>query len=278
MKHESIAIGRYQPASTRASRSWPLWLGCAAMAMALSATEAAPQASGESWFFSAAGIEAAFQYQESNGARIRNSLPAFGCMAGQGDFAAVYQQSSVRLPCRFVHQVTQHLKAMLNIGAAGFLFPLDADHAHLGVPTEVWAEKYSKLAAAPSMAALLREPRFVALYHTAEPLDHGVGDKGQDDAAVQRWRAQRNVQGYFDGRPLQVLTPHPEGFGVGMPEGLAGYGGFNFLASSRGESMLLHGARAIAFDVSLEMAELDPGVFGRSMVRAAPAASAAGRR
>ena len=46
---------------------------------------------------------------------------------------------------------------------------------------------------------------------------------------------------------------------------------FNFLASQRGELMILHGQRAIAFDVSLEMEEPEPNVFGRSLARIAPA-------
>jgi hypothetical protein len=256
-----------------AGKSWGNLLNCAGMAMVLGATSAAAQSARDSWYFSAAAIGAAYQYQENYGGRMRNPLPAFSCMTGNADFTATYQQIPVRVSCLFVNEVMAHLKDMLDIGAARYLFPLDADHAHLAVPADVWAEKYSKLSSAQLMAALLREPKLVALYHTAEHLEHGAGENGADDAGVRRWRAQRNVLGYFNGRPLQVLPAHPQGFGVGMPDGLVSYGGFNFLASPRGELMILHGQRAIAFDVSLEMEDLDPGVFGRSLARVEPAKS-----
>lgn len=256
---------------TNARKTCGRLLSCAGMAMLLGATSAAAQSFRESWYFSAAEIGAAYHYQETYGGRMRNPLPAFGCMTGKAVFAATYRGVPVQVTCRFVNKVTRHLKDMLDIGAARYLFPLDADHAHLAVPADVWEEKYNKLSSAQLMVALLSEPKLVALYHTAEHLEPAPKANGTDDAGVRRWREQRNVLGFFDGRPLQVLPPHPEGFGVGLPDGLVSYGGFNFLASQRGELMILQGQRAIAFDVSLEMEEPEPNVFGRSLARVAPA-------
>ena len=68
-------------------------------------------------------------------------------------------------------ETTRHLKEMLAVGAAKYLFPLDADHAHLAIPMELWATKYSKLPSEQILSALLREPQLVALYHTAEHLE-----------------------------------------------------------------------------------------------------------
>jgi len=257
-------------ALTNAGMSWGKWLSCAGTAMILSATSAAAQFSRDSWYFSAAEIGAAYQYQENYGGRMRNPLPAFGCMTGKADFAASYRGVAVLVPCQFINEVTRHLKDMLDIGAARYLFPLDADHAHLAVPADVWAAKYSKLSSAQLPVALLGESKLVALYHTAEHLETGADERATDDDEVKRWKKQRNVLGFFDGRPLQVLPPHPQGFGVGMPDGLVSYGGFNFLASPRGELMIVQQQRAIAFDVSLDMEEPNPGVFGRSLTRSVP--------
>jgi hypothetical protein len=266
------AIKDHQAEMTSTRKSWRRrWVSWAGAAMVLGATGATAQSSRESWYFSAADIGAAYQYQEAYGGRMRNPLPAFSCMTGNTDFAATYRGVPVQVACRFINEVMRHLKGMLDIGAARYLFPLDADHAHLAVPADVWAEKYDKLSPAQLMVALLREPKLVALYHTAEHLEPGAKINGTDDAGVRRWREQRNVLGYFNGRPLQVLPPHPDGFGVGLPDGLVSYGGFNFLASPRGELMILQGERAIAFDVSLEMEEPAPNVFGRSLARTAPA-------
>ncbi len=257
-------------ALTKAGRSWGKLLSCAGTAMILGTTSAAAQFSRDSWYFSAAEIGAAYQYQENYGGRMRNPLPAFGCMTGNADFAASYRGLPVRVPCQFINEVTRHLKDMLGIGAARYLFPLDADHAHLAVPADVWAAKYSKFSSAQLPVALLGEPKLVALYHTAEHLETGAGDRATDDDEVKRWKKQRNVLGFFDGRPLHVLPPHPEGFGVGMPDGLVSYGGFNFLASPRGELMIIQEQRMIAFDVSLDIEDPNPGVFDRSLIRSVP--------
>ncbi len=259
-------------------KSWRVLLGCAFISLVPGASIAAAQSARDSWHFSAAEIGAAYQYQESYGGRMCNALPAFSCVTGKADFATTIHGVPVRVDCRFVNQVTQHLKGMLDIGAARYLFPLDADHAHLAVPADVWSEKYEKLSPAQLMAALLNEPKIVALYHTAEHLEPEARSKASEDAAVRRWREQRNVLGYFDGRPLQVLPPHPEGFGVGLPDGFVSYGGFNFLASPRGELMILQGQRVISFDISLAMEEPEPDVFARSLVRAAPAVRPSARR
>jgi hypothetical protein len=221
------------------------------------------------WFFSAAEIGAAYQYQENYGSRVRNPLPAQGCLFGKADFTASYRQIPVRVPCQFINQVSRQVKELLDIGAARYLFPLDADHAHLAVPVAVWEKKYSKLSVSQLFAALLGEPQLVALYHTAEHLDPGVLE-GNDAEGVKSWMEKRNVLGFFDGRPLKVLPPDPNGYGVGMPEGLVSYGGFNFLANHRGALMVFQGNKAVAFDVSLDVEELDPGVFGPALTRTVP--------
>lgn len=221
------------------------------------------------WFFSPAEIGAAYQYQENYGSRMRNPLPAHSCMFGKADFDASYRQLPVRISCQFINQVGRHLRQMLDIGAARYLFPLDADHAHLAVPAEVWEQKYSKMPASQLFAALLGEPALVSLYHTAEHLDPGVLTSA-DGGDTKIWMEKRNVLGFFDGRPLQVLTPNPHGHGVGLPDGLVGYGGFHFLANHRGALMLFHQQKAIAFDISLEVEELDFGGTQPTLTRAVP--------
>ena len=223
------------------------------------------------WFFNAEEIDAAYQYQENYGVRIRNPLPAEACMYGRADFIATYRQATVQVRCQFIIEITRHLREMLALGAARYLFPLDADHAHLGVPTEIWAKKYRKLDASQVINGLLHEPALVALYHTAEHLDPVETKSKESEASVRAWKEKRNVLGFFDGRPVQILPPHPEGFGVGMPEGYVTYGGFNFLANHRAGLMLFNGDKVIPFDVSLDNGEeVEANVFGRNVIRAVP--------
>jgi hypothetical protein len=42
----------------------------------------------DSWYFTAEEVEAAHQYQENYGERLRNPLPAGECLFGQNEFAA----------------------------------------------------------------------------------------------------------------------------------------------------------------------------------------------
>ena len=238
--------------------------------MIANADRCAGRSAASPWFFNAEEIGAAYQYQENYGLRIRNPLPAEACMYGKADFMATYRQAKVQVQCQFINEVTRHLREMLALGAARYLFPLDADHAHLGVPTEIWAKKYSKLDPSQVINGLLHEPALVALYHTAEHLDPIEAKSKESEASVRAWKEKRNVLGFFDGRPVQILPPHPEGFGVGMPEGYVTYGGFSFLANHRAGLMLFNGDKVIPFDVSLDNGEEVEAnaFFGRNVIRA----------
>ena len=57
---------------------------------------------------------------------------------------------------------------------------------------------------------------------------------------------------FFEGRPIEILPPHPAGHGVGMPPGYNSYGGFNFLANPRDELFLFLNNKVVTFDLSLD--------------------------
>ena len=246
-----------------------LLLGINVLVLRSAALAASPY---DTWFFTAEEVEAAHQYQENYGERIRNPLPARDCMFGQNDITAKYSGTQFLVPCRFITEATRHLKEMLAIGAAKYFFPLDADHAHLAIPVELWATKYSKLPSEEILPALLLEPQLVALYHTAEHLEISDPKTGSVNQAAKAWKEKRNVLGFFDGRPIQILPPHPAGHGVGMPAGYNSYGGFNFLANPRGELFIFHNNKVITFDVSLELEdEADRTSFSnRQLIRTSP--------
>ena len=225
----------------------------------------------DTWFFTAEEVEAAHQYQENYGERIRNPLPARDCMFGQNEITAKYSGTQFFVPCRFIMETTRHLKEMLAIGAAKYLFPLDADHAHPAIPMELWATKYSKLPSEQILPALLREPQLVALYHTAEHLEISDPKTGSVNEEAKAWKEKRNVLGFFDGRPIRILPPHPAGHGVGMPAGYNSSGGFNFLANPRGELFIFHNNKVITFDVRFELEdEVDQPSFNRQLIRTSP--------
>ena len=203
-----------------------------------------------SWFFTPEEVAAAYQYQQNYGERLRFPLRAGPCLFRGGEFATSYRRNPLAVSCRFVLEVTRHMKEMLEAGAAKFLFPLDADHAHLGVPMEVWNNQYKNLPLEEVFPAILREPGLVALYHTAEHLRVTDRKTGAVNAEAKAWQEKRNVLGYFDGRPIKILQPDPKGSGVAMPEDYYSYGGFSFLASPRGELYLASGLNMITFDIA----------------------------
>jgi hypothetical protein len=205
-----------------------------------------------SWYFTSEEITAAYQYQQNYGERLRAPLRATECAFRDGDFPTYYRGARSTLPCRFVTEVTRHLKQMIEVGAARYLFPLDADHAHLGVPKSAWNNKYKNLPPEEIFPALVRDPGLVALYHTAEHLRITDRKTGAVSADAKAWQEKRNVLGYFDGRPIKILPPHHNGQGASMPEEYYSYSDFTFLASPRGELFLSLGTTMVTFDVAFE--------------------------
>ena len=209
----------------------------------------------DTWYFSGDEIEAAYRYQLNFGERISNPIKGRNCLFGEKKIQVVYRGQQFSLSCRFVTQTISQISQMLDVGAAKYLFPLDADHAHLAVPANLWEEKYSKLPPAEIMSAILEEPALVALYHTAEHLVAADPKTGKVDLKEKAWKEKRNVLGYYDGRRIMILPPNPAGAGVGLPDTYHSYGGFRFLASPGGQLNLFHKNAAIVFDISLDFGE-----------------------
>ena len=235
----------------------------AAAANLLVATAAIGDGIFNKWFFTAENMEAAYRYQEDNGERIRNPLRAKECLFGSAEFVASYRRGEFKVPCRFITETIRHLKEMIVAGAARYLFPLDANHGHLGIPAATW-EKYKHLPPDRVMQKILQDPSLIVLYHTAEhlqipePRDDGLRSD------VKSWVEKRNVVGFFDGRPNQILPPDPRGFGVAMPEGYWPYSGFEFLASPMGELFVFVANKTITFDIALEDDHNEAWGFSRS--------------
>jgi hypothetical protein len=204
------------------------------------------------WFFTAEEIEVAYRYQELFGERIQRPLRARGCLLGRDSFIATYRGMEFAAPCRFITETIRHLKEMLVTGAARYFFPLDADHAHLAVPLQLWESKYRKLSYDTLLPELVAEPALAALYHTAEHLALGDPRKGRVDPLTRRWKENRNVVGYYDGRPIIILPPEPRGIGATMPPPYYSVGSFNFLASRQGELNLFHDRQVITFDITFD--------------------------
>lgn len=204
------------------------------------------------WYFTPVEIENAYRYQERFGRRLRHPLNPQGCYYGKSEFVASFQSKEFIAPCRFITETTRHLKQILENGAAHYLFPLDVDHAHLAVPRDLWAEKYSKLSIGEVFPELLREPKLIALYHTAEHLAIADAKTGAASGRTKEWRAKRNVLGFFDGRPVTFLPPRAVDVEHDRPEHYEKVGSVYFLAHWLGEIAFSANAKAVSVDISFD--------------------------
>lgn len=229
----------------------------------------------ELWYFTADEIGTAYRYQRNFGERPAYPLGGQECTFGQAKFLASDRKREFWLSCHFIKQTIRHLTEMLDAGAARYLFSLDADHAHLAVPTALWDAKYRRIPYSEILPAMLQDPATAALYHTAEHLTV-IGPKhGKPDRETQAWKEKRNVVGYFDGRPNTILPPHPSGAGVGFPEGYVSFGGFRFSANPGGHLQIFRRKEVITFDITLDFGEsADSFLLGATAQKARPRTAA----
>lgn len=219
--------------------------------VAMGATIAQP-AELDYWYFTAAEIDAAYRYQEQFGRRLHRPINPTICYFGKKEFSAFYQGKGFQAPCSFIAETKRHLKAMIEDGAARYLFPLDADHAHLAIPTEIWDTKYRNLPAGEILTKILREPQLVALYHTAEHLKVVDPKTGIELSQDKDWRAKRNVLGFFDGRPNKILPPNADGSGHDKLDQYENVGSVYFLAHRLGEIVFSIDGKSVPFDLSFD--------------------------
>jgi hypothetical protein len=233
----------------------PRWFIALALIMALAISTVYANLYRDDWYFTREEIQAAYRYQLNFGERINNPLKGRKCLFGDKKIRVQSRGREFWLSCRFINQTVTHLTEMLEVGAAKFLFSLDANHAHLGVPASVWEEKYANLPPDDILPAIFEDPSLVALYHTAEHLAVADPKTGKVDPKNREWKEKRNVIGYYDGRRIKILPPQPGGAGVGLPESYHSYGGFRFLASPGGQLNLFHKGGVTVFDISLDFGE-----------------------
>ena len=216
----------------------------------------------DTWYFTAGEIEIAYRYQQNFGQRLGHPLKARDCYFNRPDFTASFQGKEFLAPCQFILQTTYQLRTILEKGAAKYLFPLDADHSHLAIPTDLWREKYNNTNVVESLPQILREPTLVALYHTAEHLSAVDRENSRMTAQVKNWKAQRNILGFYDGRPVQILPPHPDGSGHARVAGHQTILTFFFLAHPLAELTVTASGRSHSFDLSFDddLAEDSRGV------------------
>lgn len=165
-------------------------------------------------FYSSEEMAIAYRYQYWYGPRLTKPIKEIG----DGNYLTTVYGHKVNVPKKFVERVTEHMVQMIRAGSAKYIFRLDLGHGHMFFPKEALA-KYKSLPENLFLEAILNDPALGILYHASEFLAYDV-DKSPSD--VREWKSKRNVVGRFDGRPIQILRPHPSGAGVGLVDDYAG--------------------------------------------------------
>jgi hypothetical protein len=197
-------------------------------------------------------IEMAYQYQVAFGPRMYRPMKGQECFLGKGELVTSYQGKDLIVPCRFVLESRRHLKEILEKGAAKYLFPLDADHAQLAVPVEIWNEKIRNLPGEQILPALLQEPALVAIYRTAQRPTLADPTTGRIIAETKKPEAVRNVLGSFDGRPVIILPRKPSDSDDPELQKYHITGEFYFLAHRLGEMVFSVRGKQVTFDMSFD--------------------------
>ncbi|MBI4119510.1 MAG: hypothetical protein HY456_01525 [Parcubacteria group bacterium] len=202
------------------------------------------------WYFTASELADAFRYQYTHGVRLPNPVKSDWGNGGMV-YTAIIGGEKVNVPERFVDEVRRHITEMIERGAARYVFFGDAGHAHFVLPRGRF-DVYAKLSSpAERLRFLVNEKRLGALYHTAETL----GREQATSPDEREWIEKRNVIGWFDGSPVQILKPNTYGSQGEIPEGLWSFSGFDFSAHSRGELFLFNvkdgnSNQTVMFDIS----------------------------
>ena len=204
------------------------------------------------WYFSARELDAAYRYQEQFGQRLRYPIKPSGCYMGQNEIPASFQGKTFMVSCRFITETTRHLRLILEQGAAKYLFPLDMDFAELVVPKELWVSKYSNFSLDERIEQLLREPKIVAIYHTAQHLTITGIKTGNESPMPKEPRTQSSVWGFFDGSPIKIVPSFPYRSARGDLENYREVSVVHFLAHRLGEIIFSANGKAIPFDLSFD--------------------------
>jgi len=183
-----------------------------------------------------------------SGKPLSRPLNPAACFSGSSEFVASWQGKKFSAPCRFINETIAQLRAVSELGATKFMFPVRTDHVHLAVPSELWQEKYYKMAKDEILSAVLRESRLVAVYHATDGLTLTDSKVAGAHPNQRQPYDNRQVLGYYDGRVIEILPARANvladryrsvAWFYFLPRRLDGFTGFS-------------GGDAVTFDISFD--------------------------
>jgi hypothetical protein len=162
--------------------------------------------SGEKTSFTLEEIAQIYKQEYSLGKRMRNHVHAVG---EKNELIATFEGSDFLVPQTFIDSTVRHLQEMYEARSLRYIHRLDSYHGHLFIPDGVNIESYDDNYEHVIEKAL-QDSRTGTLYHNSEFL---VAKNSTDQEALLQL-AKRNVIGWQDGRPIEIIPPAKDGSGI----------------------------------------------------------------
>ena len=155
----------------------------------------------DGWFFTLDQMKTLYDVEYNEGKRLTNFV-----RHEDGKYLAQCNGESLEIPEPFILTTLHHLQEMLDKGYVKYLFRLDAFHGHPFVSDQQFAEKYQDLSWPDMIKTFVHDESLGILYHTSEHLAlRNPPETGPIDYEAQKLIKQRNILGWCDGRPLEIL-------------------------------------------------------------------------
>lgn len=193
------------------------------------------------WFFTPEKTSEIYE-QEYNGDKIlKNQV-----FKKNDEWYGLYEGKEFKIPKEFFNATLAHFKDMLKQKAVQYFFRLDAFHGHLFVPENQYS-RYTTLQAFDQASILVEDKNLGILYHNSEHLKH---DTDSESAYIA---SRRNVLGWYDNRPIEILPLPTEkkSTAVATPgHDLSPW--LKFAANKNGEFFIMFNGEEVRLDFSFD--------------------------
>lgn len=195
----------------------------------------------DGWFFTSEEMKEIYN-SEYNGEKILQNR----VFKKESGWFGVFDGKEFKVRQEFFDAILLHLKTMIEQKVTQFIFRLDAFHGHLFVPEDKYS-KFASLSPFDEARLMVSDKSIGVLYHNSEHL------KPDSDPKSVEIFSKRNVIGWCDGRPIEIL-PLPTGLkrtAADTPgRDLAPY--LKFAANKNGEFSINADGKEIHLDFSFD--------------------------
>ena len=164
----------------------------------------------DGWFFTLQEIKHQYLVEYNEGNRLSNFITV-----KHGNYVTSCNGDVFFIPEIFVTKTLELIKALLDQGLARYIFRLDAFHGHLFVPEYIFIKEYSGMTTEEMIQNFSNEDFLGVLFHNAEHLAlRNPPENGTVNPEARALIEKRNVIGWYDGRPFEVLKTNKDIFHV----------------------------------------------------------------